>query len=141
MMTIGKVALQAGMTTDAVRYYEQEGLIQPTAKSGSGYRLYNVDAVRRLGFIRHAQQCGFTLAEIRELLTLRGSSSACCSDVRKFALEKKLQLEAKIKAMKVMSKALDQLIATCTDDDNRVDDCPILTALDQLRDQRGNAQA
>ena len=74
MMTIGKVALQAGMTTDAVRYYEQEGLIQPAAKSGGGYRLYDVDAVRRLGFIRHAQKCGFTLAEIRELLTLRGSA-------------------------------------------------------------------
>ena len=141
MMTIGKVALQAGMTTDAVRYYEQEGLIQPAAKSGGGYRLYDVDAVRRLGFIRHAQKCGFTLAEIRELLTLRGSAPACCSDVRAIAFEKKLQLEAKIKAMKVMSKALDQLIATCTDDDNRVDDCPILTALDQLRDQRGKVEA
>lgn len=126
------------MTADAVRYYEHEGLIQPSAKTGSGYRLYDTEAIRRLQFIRHAQQCGFTLAEIRELLTLRSSSSACCSDVRRLALEKKLQLQAKIKAMSVMSKALDQLIATCTDDNGSVDDCPILTALERLRDSRAS---
>ena len=134
MITIGKIATQVGMSADAVRYYEHEGLIQPSAKSGNGYRLYDAEAIRRLMFIRHSQQCGFTLAEIRELLTLRSSSSACCSDVRRLALEKKLQLQAKIKAMNVMSKALDQLIATCTDDDGSIDDCPILTALDRLRD-------
>ena len=70
MLTIGKIAAQAGITADSVRYYEHEGLIKPAAKSGSGYRLYEADAVRRLRFIRSAQQCGFTLAEIRQLLAL-----------------------------------------------------------------------
>src|SRR5229473_3152329 len=102
-VTIGKVATLAKVSTDTLRYYEREGLIEPTSKSESGYRLYEPAAVRRIQFIKEAQQCGFTLAEIRALLTLRGSDAACCRDVRRVALEKKLQLEVQIKAMKVMS--------------------------------------
>ena len=132
MFTIGKVAALADISTDALRYYEQEGLIRPASKSEGGYRLYGDDALRRIRFIKQAQQCGFTLAEIRELLVLRGRDSACCSDVRKLAMEKKLQLEAKIKAMKMMSKALDHMIAECADEGRPVDDCPILAALDQV---------
>lgn len=132
MFTIGKVAALADISTDALRYYEQEGLIHPASKSEGGYRLYGDDALRRIRFIKQAQQCGFTLAEIRELLVLRGRDSACCSDVRKLAMEKKLQLEAKIKAMKMMSKALDHMIAECADEGRPVDDCPILAALDQV---------
>ena len=132
MFTIGKVAALADVSTDALRYYEQEGLIHPASKSEGGYRLYGDDALRRIRFIKQAQQCGFTLAEIRELLVLRGRDSACCSDVRKLAMEKKLQLEAKIKAMKMMSKALDHMIAECADEGRPVDDCPILAALDQV---------
>ena len=72
------------------------------------------------------------MAEIRDLLTLRNSSSACCSDIRRLATEKKLQLEAKIRSMKTMSLALDELIVACTDSAGAVDDCPILGALDRL---------
>lgn len=130
-LTIGKVAGLAKVTTETLRYYEREGLINPAAKSDSGYRLYDRDAVRRLRFIKQAQQCGFTLTEIRTLLTLRASEATCCNDVRRVAVEKKLQLAAKIKTMKEMSKALDQLIASCNDDSRPVDDCPILEALDK----------
>lgn len=130
MLTIGKVARQMEVSTDTLRYYEREGLIHPSAKTESGYRLYDQDSLLRLRFIKQAQQCGFTLADIAALLLLRGSQSACCSDVRTLALEKKLQLEAKIKMMKNMSQALDHLIGECTDGRRPVDDCPILTALE-----------
>lgn len=132
MLTIGKLAAQTELSTNALRFYEREGLIQPSSKSPSGYRLYGADAVARVCFIKHAQHCGFTLAEINELLTLRAQDSACCDDVRRLAVEKKLQLEAKIRAMKVMSKALDLLIADCPDQGRPVGDCPILGAMERI---------
>jgi DNA-binding transcriptional MerR regulator len=89
MFTIGKLADIAGVSSDTLRYYEREGLIEPAGKSPAGYRLYDKDSARRLRFIKQAQQCGFTLAEIRELLVLRGRAAARCGDVRKRAIEKK----------------------------------------------------
>lgn len=131
MITIGKVAALAHVSTDAIRYYEQQGLIQPSAISANGYRMYGEEAAPRIRFIKQAQACGFTLAEVKELLLLREHGNACCNDVKRVAIEKKLQLEAKIKVMKVMSKALDFMIADCANDDLPVEACPILTALEQ----------
>lgn len=136
MLTIGKIAGLAGVTTDAVRFYEREGLIAPTAKSESGYRLYEATAVARLRFVQHAQHCGFTLAEIGELLSLQGQDSARCEDVRRRVVEKKLQLEAKIKAMKSMSEALSVLIVECTEGGWPVSSCPILSALERVDEWR-----
>jgi MerR family Zn(II)-responsive transcriptional regulator of zntA len=130
-LTIGKVANLARVSADTLRYYERERLIKPTAKSAAGYRLYELDALRRIRFIKQAQQCGFNLAEIRSLLALRASNAACCRDVRHVALEKKLQLEAKIKAMKAMSGALTRLIRECSTDSRSLDDCPILAVLER----------
>jgi len=70
-LTIGKIASLAKVSADTLRYYEQERLVKPAAKSESGYRLYERDALQRIRFIKQAQQCGFSLAEIRALLTLR----------------------------------------------------------------------
>ena len=67
MFTIGKLASLTGVSNDTLRYYEQEGLVEPAGKSPAGYRLYDKDSARRVHFIKHAQNCGFTLAEIREL--------------------------------------------------------------------------
>ena len=131
VLTIGKLAALSEVSADTLRYYESEGLISPSRKSGSGYRVYDEDAVRRIRFIRHAQCCGFTLAEIGELLALRNRGAACCGDVRKRAIEKKLQLEAKVRTLKTMSRALDHLIAECDDAARPVDECPILAAFDQ----------
>lgn len=131
MLTIGKLAGLTSVTNDTLRYYEQEGLISPAGKSPAGYRLYDRDSARRIHFIKHAQQCGFTLAEIRDLLDLRDRDKACCGDVRTRAIEKKLQIEAKIRAMKAMSKALDQLIAECSNERQPVKECTIIAALER----------
>ena len=130
MHTIGKLAQFAEVTTDTVRYYEKEGLLAPARKTDAGYRLYDEDSVRRLRFIRQAQQCGFSLTEIRELLALKNSDAACCSDVRSVAVEKKLQLEHKIRALQVMSRALTELVTICDDESKPLDECPILAALE-----------
>src|SRR5687768_2613874 len=97
MFTIGRLAALTQVTNDTLRYYEHAGLLPAAGKSAAGYRLYDGESARRIRFIKHAQQCGFSLAEIRELLVLRGRDAACCGDVRKRAIEKKLQIENKIK--------------------------------------------
>ena len=135
MLTIGKLAALAETSTDTLRYYEREGLIAPADRTQSGYRLYDRDSARRVHFIKQAQHCGFTLTEIRDLLVLRNRDAACCGDVRTRAIEKKLQLEHKIKAMKSMSKALDHLIADCTDATQPIGECTILAALERVTGQ------
>src|SRR3954454_3406088 len=100
MFTIGKLASLTSVSSDTLRYYEQEGLVKPAGKSPAGYRLYDKDSARRIHFIKHAQNCGFTLAEMRDLLVLRGRDKACCGDERARAVDKKLQIESKIRAMK-----------------------------------------
>jgi MerR family Zn(II)-responsive transcriptional regulator of zntA len=131
MFTIGKLASLTSVSNDTLRYYEKEGLVEPLGKSAAGYRLYDKDSVRRIHFIKHAQNCGFTLAEIRALLVLRGRDKACCGDVRTRAVEKKLQIENKIRAMKAMSRALDQLIAECAKETQPVKECTIIAALER----------
>lgn len=132
MLTIGKLASQTDLSTNALRFYEREGLLPPASKSASGYRLYDGVSVARVRFIKHAQQCGFTLAEIQELLMLRSQDSACCTDIRRLAVEKKLQLEGKIRSMKAMSNALTLLINDCPDQGRPLEDCPIIGALEQV---------
>lgn len=131
MLTIGKLASLTEVSNDTLRYYEHEGLLEPAGKSPAGYRLYDADSARRIRFIKQAQQCGFTLSEIRDLLVLRSHTATCCGDVRKRAIEKKLQVESKIRAMKAMSKALDQLIAECADEKQPVAACTIIAALER----------
>ncbi len=131
MLTIGKVAARARVTPDTLRYYERERLLSPSGKTAGGYRLYDGEAVRSIQFIRHAQKCGFTLAEIRELLRLRHASVVPCDDVRRRAQEKRLQLAGKIRTMQAMCRTLDGLIAECGDDARATDDCPILSGLER----------
>ena len=130
LLTVGKVARLATVSADTVRFYEKEGLLAPARKSPAGYRLYGSDTVRRLNFIKHAQDCGFSLAEVRELLTLRAAEDACCTDVKSVAVHKKLLIENKIRTLQAMSQALSELIARCDGGQLPLDACPILAALD-----------
>lgn len=130
MLTVSKLAQLAAVSSDAVRFYAKEGLIAAAAKTAAGYRLYDERAVRRIRFIKQAQKCGFRLTEIRELLTLRNNHQACCQDIRSVAVEKKLQLEHKVKMLQSMSQALTHLITACHDGTQALDGCPILAALE-----------
>lgn len=147
MLTIGKTAALARVTPDTLRYYEREGLIDPSGKSSGGYRLYGHDDVTRLHFIRQAKECGFTLAEIRALLSLQSRDSARCSEVRALAERKTRQIEARIKAMRAMSRTLERLIAACQAPDEPSSRCPILCAFNgagangTIRRSRGSRHA
>lgn len=130
MFTIGQVAARAQVSTDSIRFYEREGLLAPENRTESGYRLYTEETVRRIDFIKHAQECGFTLTDIRELLDLRGADDSCCSDIQRIAVEKKQQIDSRIRALQAMSGALGGLIEACSGGRTPVDRCPILGALE-----------
>ena len=76
MYTIGRLARRAKVNPDSIRFYERQGLLSPETKTDAGYRLYTDDAVRRIAFIKHAQRCGFSLAEIGELLHMHNGDPA-----------------------------------------------------------------
>ena len=127
--TIGKVAREAGVGIETVRFYERQGLIDEPPRSSSGYRQYPQAVVPRLRFIRRAKELGFTLNEIRELLALRLDPETTCADVKQRAEEKIADIEDKLRALRRMKRALVELTRSCRGR-GPVDDCPILRALD-----------
>ena len=128
-LTIGKIANQAGVNTDTLRYYEREGIIAKPVRNGSNYRVYSEDAVLRVRFVKRAQELGFSLAEIKELLELRISEEASCGNVRDQAQAKIEDLDGKISSLRAMRRVLLQLVARCSGE-GPVSECPILEALD-----------
>ena len=128
-LTIGKLAKAVGVNIQTVRYYERRKLLSPMARRPSGYRLYGEDALRRLRFIKNAQTLGFTLHEVAELLNLRVSSVARCGDVQRKAQAKLVQVEAKVRDLRALARALQGLIQNCRAG-QPTDRCPILKSLE-----------
>lgn len=130
-MTIGQVAKQAGVNIQTVRFYERKGLVTPASRRASGYRQYTPEAVKRIQFIKHAQEIGFSLREIEDLLSLRVDPGMTCADVKTRAEEKMAEVERKITKLQHMQRALEALVAQC-DGHGPVSACPIIEALDAV---------
>jgi len=126
-LTIGRLARLIGVNFETVRYYEREGLIPKPPRTRAGYRIFPQAAVRRLRFIKKAQELGFSLTEIRELLRLR--PSADCQKVRAHAQAKIADIDQKIHTLQAMKKVLGTLVDRC-DSCGPMGDCPILESLD-----------
>jgi MerR family mercuric resistance operon transcriptional regulator len=128
-LTIGHLAREAGINLETVRYYERQGLLQKPPRSASGYRLFPAEAARRIKFIRRAQELGFSLREIRELLSLRVSPTTQSAEIREKAEAKIGDIEAKIRSLESMKKSLRKLTKSCAGC-GPVAECPILESLD-----------
>ena len=128
VLTIGKLAREADVTIDSIRFYERRGLLVEPTRTKSNYRMYPVGTVDRLRFIKKAQTLGFSLGEIKELLTLRSDPGASKLDV-KMKTEKKIQnIREKILDLTRILKVLEQLDEAC-DGHGPIAECPILEAL------------
>ena len=128
-LSIGKVAQLAEIGIETIRFYEREGLIAEPPRRESGYRQYPEDTVARLRFIRRAKELGFSLKEIKELLSLRIGLQTDCADIQERAEVKIHDIERKIQTLQRMKKALANLVAACPGR-GPVRDCPILDALE-----------
>jgi MerR family mercuric resistance operon transcriptional regulator len=127
-MTIGRVAKDAGVGVETVRFYERKGLLSQPDRQSRGYRQYPEQTVARVRFIKRAQALGFSLAEIQELMDLRDDPGADRSDVRDRAEMKIAQVEAKLKDLQKLRDNLRQLIEQCHGHGPAAN-CPIIQSL------------
>lgn len=128
-MKIGNVARQAGIGIETIRYYERQGLLDEPVRRPSGYRQYDESIIARLRFIRRAKGLGFTLSEIRELLSLWFERDASCCEVRRRALSKITEIEERIVALQGMKRSLKKLITKC-ERRGSLSACPLLEGLE-----------
>jgi MerR family mercuric resistance operon transcriptional regulator len=128
-LTIGQVAHRSGVGIETVRFYEREGLLAKPARTLSGYRQFDEEVIGRLQFIQRAKELGFTLNEIKELLSLRFDADTSCEDVKARAEAKIADIEDKIRTLQRMKKALVRLTQECCEKGGG-SECPILDALD-----------
>jgi len=127
-MTVGRTARLADVGIPTMRFYERAGLLPKPTRTAANYRLYPDEAVTRIRFIRRAQQLGFTLKEIKELLELRVSRQTSCAEVRSRAEAKIEDIEARIRSLRQMSRALGKLAHECETQGGG--DCPLLKHLE-----------
>lgn len=113
-LSIGRAAREAGVGVETIRFYERQSLVQqPPKPHGAGARLYPASTVERIRFVREAQELGFSLREIKELLGLRADPGSDCSAVREQATAKLDEVRRKISRLGEIGAALERLIATC----------------------------
>lgn len=128
---IGAVSRRTGLSIHTVRFYEAEGLLPESVRTESGYRVFSPQSVEHLKFIRKAQQLGFSLDEIRELLVLRDRSTDACSHVRSLVQEKLANVHKKLQELGAMGKELKLVLAECNRQlkrhrPGRGERCPVL---------------
>jgi Zn(II)-responsive transcriptional regulator len=126
--SIGQLAKRAGVAIDTVRYYERNAMLTPAGRLESGYRRYGETELKRLRFIRRAKVLGFTLADIRELLSL--SDERNVAKVKRAAEAKLAEVEQRLSELERIRSGLRSLVAACPGH-GRAESCPILNALNE----------
>ena len=126
-MRIGEAARRSGMAAKTIRFYEEAGLIAPAPRTGSGYREFGADDVRRLRFIHRARDLGFSVGEVERLLSLWSDRERASADVKRLALEHVERIETKMTELNSMRDAILHLAERCHGDDRP--ECPILDGL------------
>lgn len=129
-MRIGELAAAAAVNVQTLRYYERLGLLPQPARRSSGYRVYDPESVRRVRFIKRAQDLGFTLGEIADLLALRERSVSACEQVEARAAATLRRIDEKVRDLESMKGALSEYVTTCQRR-QPLGECPLLRALDR----------
>ncbi len=127
-MRTGEVAAEAGVNVETLRYYERRGILPRPGRTAAGYRSYSTEAVRLIRFIKRAQELGFTLDEIEDLLRLREDRRSTCGEVKAAAAAKLAHIDRKIADLRAIKRALSTLVASCSVNDGDRS-CPILESL------------
>lgn len=131
LIKIGLLAKRSHVSVETLRFYESEGLLAPKQRSTTGYRLYSADDERKLHFILHAKKIGFSLHEIKRLLSLRThKDSHTCEEVKSYTGAKMQEIEAKIDDLQKMQHALGNLFHACCGGNESAENCTILNSLD-----------
>lgn len=125
-LTIGKLAAETGVNVETIRYYEKAGLIAPPARTEGNYRSYRPDDVALLRFVRRTRDLGFTLEQVRALLSLSGQRDRDCGSVDVIATEHLAEVDRKIADLTALRRELAEAVASCAG--GTVAECRILEA-------------
>lgn len=130
-LTIGRLATAAGVNVETIRYYQRIGLIVEPDRPQQGYRKYPNEVVEHVKFIKRAQQLGFSLEEITDLISL---GDGHCRDIRERAEKKRDKIECQIRDLLVLSDSLTQMINACYSGKHK-HSCPIVETLLSLEEK------
>lgn len=133
-LAISELAKRSQVNLQTIRYYEREGLLPKPRRLPSGYRIFSSEDVRRVRFIKQAQELGFSLKEIKELLALRVHPGTTSAEVRQRTASKIADIDEKLLTLTAMKKALVRLTAACSGQ-GALSDCPILESLDSGKEK------
>jgi len=126
-VTIGPLSKSTDTNIETIRYYERAGLLPVPARTSGGYRLYGTTHLKRLTFIRRARALGFSLAEVRKMLTLADQRRRPCAEVRVVAQAHLEDVKGKIADLRRMERVLKETVARCQTGSGS--DCPMIDAL------------
>jgi Hg(II)-responsive transcriptional regulator len=112
-MTIGKLAERAAVSIETIRFYERKGILKAPRRRSSGYREYKADDAIRIRFIKRAQELGFTLKEIAQLLSMNVGKGASCGQMFPKAQSKLEEIERKIQDLQIMKESLARFMSVC----------------------------
>ena|SRR5437868_5161746 len=125
--TIGKLADATDTKVQTIRYYESIGLLSPFTRTEGGHRLFDADDRKRLTFIRHARELGFSIDAIRELLSLSDNPNTSCERADDIASRQLAEVEQRLKRLKALQKELKRMVIECNH--GRVCDCRVIEVL------------
>ena len=129
-LKIGKLAKALGVSQDALRFYEKQGLINPSFRTAAGYRLYSTEDVKQVKFILSAKRVGFTLNEIRGLLALEVTKDEkSCEDVKRVVDVKLVAVNQRMRELRQIKKSLQTLAEACCGGEESATNCTILGTL------------
>jgi MerR family mercuric resistance operon transcriptional regulator len=126
-MPIGALSKSTGVNIETIRYYERISVMPKPPRSAAGHRVYNAEHFKRLGFIKRSRELGFTLDEVRALLSLVDGGDYSCDEVRALTLKHRAGVRKKIKDLRRLETILTEISAKCVGGD--IPDCPIIEAL------------
>jgi len=131
LATIGEAAEISGLSAKMIRHYESIDLIPKAKRTEAGYRLYNSLQLKMMGVIKQARELGFSLQQTHSLVDLWQNPNRASREVKRLAEEHLCDINAKIKELKKMKRALQELSDNCNDDDNA--SCAIIDGLDKCK--------
>ena len=129
--SVGQIAKKAKLNTETLRYYEKISIMPKPKRRESRYRIYNDNDLLRLKFIKRTKELGFTLKEIKELLSLKVDSKAKCGDLKDVAEVKINDIKKKIKDLNKIKHQLELLVNKCVNEELSIEDCPIVKSLEK----------
>jgi len=130
-LRIGEIAHRAGVSVGTIRYYERRKLLPPLPRSDGGYRLFAVETIERLRFIKQAQELGFSLDEVRTLLT--GSGVGACAEMRDLLQTKLLEISRRMSGLRTFQRTLRRHLEACEKElaqHGTAAKCPVIAEID-----------